>query len=147
MKSFCLALCYLSFFSSFASGQAAPSDTSQKDDTVACQSARLVKMTASVTTQPHEVRHTTMVDTLILPDNVIIYQFLIRCGGVEYTSEYTPDKQSGNLPDAWWKGSAVVGIRVVKHKLYIKLPDGREVKSRIIRPNSSYLAASAVGQK
>ena len=133
MKPFCLTLCSLLLFSSFASGQTAPSDTTQKDDTVTYQSARLVKMTASVTTLPHEVRHTTMVDTLIVSDKIITYQFLIRCGGVEYTSKYTPDEQPGNLPDAWWKGDAVVGIRAVKHKLYIKLPGGREVQSRIIR--------------
>ena len=133
MRPFGFALSLSLLFSSFASGQTAPSDTTQKRDALTYQDARLVKMTASISTQPRETRHTTMLDTIIVSDKIVTYHFLVRSGGVEYVSKYTPKEQPGNLPDAWWKGNAPVGIRVVKHRLYIKSADGSEVSSRLIR--------------
>jgi len=133
MKLSCFALCSLLLVLSSASGQT-PSDTSQKKDSVVYQSARLVKMTASANNQEREFSHTTPMSAVLVSEKIVTYHFLIRSGGVEYRSQYTPNEQDqpGDLPQAWWDGNASVGIRVVNKKLYIKLPDGRAVQSRVI---------------
>jgi hypothetical protein len=135
MKLSCFALCSLLLVFSSASGQT-PSDTSQKKDVV-YQSARLVKMTASLNIKENEISHVTWTSAVLVSEKIVTYHFLIRSGRVEYTSEYTPNDQPGNLPHAWWEGDAPVGIRVAKHKLYIQLPDGREVASDITAQTST----------
>jgi hypothetical protein len=69
-----------------------------------------------------------------MSEKTVTYDFSVRSGAVRYTSRYTPppEKQPGNLPDAWWKGNAPVEIRISKSALLMKLPDGHEVASRIL---------------
>jgi len=133
MKLFCFAFCSLLLVFSCASGQT-PSDASQEKDAFVYQSARLVRMTATVNIKERELSHTTPMSAVLVSEKIVTYHFLIRSGGVEYKSEYTPNEQEqpGNLPHAWWEGTAPVGIRIVNQKLYIKLPDGRAVQSRVI---------------
>lgn len=134
MKLSCLVFFSLLLVSSFASGNTA-SNPSQKKDAAINQRTWLVKMTASVSIQERELSHTVAMNSVLVSEKIVTYHFLVRSGGVEYKSEYTPSEreQPGNLPHAWWEGNAPVSVRIVKQNLFIKLPDGREVQSGIIR--------------
>jgi hypothetical protein len=101
------------------------------------QNARLVKMTATVSVHEREISHTNWTSATLVSEKIVTYHFVIRSGGVEYTSVYTPDDQPGTLPHAWWVGNAPVGIRIANHKLYIILPDGREVRSNVTGQTST----------
>ena len=121
MKLIVLGLTSLLVFSILTPGQTQP------------QNAMLVKMTASITVQEREISHVVATSSVLVSEKIVTYHFRVRLGGVEYTSEYTPSEreQPGNLPHAWWQGNAPVSIRIAKRKLYLGLPDGREVQSTI----------------
>lgn len=75
-----------------------------------------------------------MLDTSIVSEKVVTYQFNIKAGDTQYTSRYTPEPedQPGNLPHAWWQGTSLVGIRVKKHTLYLRMPEGGEIATHIV---------------
>jgi len=134
MKNLCFVICSILIFATCASGQANPSHSSGKTAGPLYQSAWLVKLTAQVHTETDQAFFTTMLDTTIVSEKIVTYGFLVRTGTVQYRSRYTPApaNQPGKLPAAWWQGDALVGIRVKKQKLYLRLPGGGEVASHIV---------------
>jgi hypothetical protein len=68
----------------------------------------------------------------IITETIVTYEFSIRSGALGYISRYTPEKQPGKLPDAWWKGNAPIQMRVRKRDLFIKLANGSEISSHIV---------------
>ena len=132
MRTFCFVVSALLLFSPFAPSQTNESEPAAKESASAYQRATLVKMTARVRTDTQETRHTTVNDTTLITEKIVTYWFTIRSGGVQYSSKYTPDKQPGDMPDAWWHGNAPVEIGIRKRTLFIKSPKGEVVASRIV---------------
>jgi hypothetical protein len=132
MKKFYFVICAVLLFSPCGLSQANQSESAVKDAAAPYQKATLVKLTAYLNTKAREVSHTTVLDATIVSEKIVTYQFKIRSEALQYTSRYTPEKQPGNLPDAWWKGNAPVEISARNGRLFIKLPEGGEVASRII---------------
>jgi hypothetical protein len=139
MKKYLFVFCSILIFSACASGQATPSGSKGKDAAPIYQSAFLLKVTAVGHTQTDETRHTTLLDSTIVEEKIVTYEFTVRSGTVQYTSQYTsrPGNPLGKLPQPWWDGNALVGIRIKKHTLYIKLPEGGEVASHIVSQKTS----------
>jgi len=132
MRKFPFTICAVLLLASYAAGQTNQSQPKGKNAAPVYRSAFLVKLTATARAETHDVLHSTALDSWIVSDKIVTYQFTIRSGGLQYASLYTPEPQPGNLPDAWWKGNALVGIRVDSKKLFIRLPDGGEIATRIV---------------
>lgn len=55
------------------------------------------------------------------------YEITVRVGQTDYRAEYTPRHPEEELPDAWVNG-AEVSVRLEKHHLLLKRPDGSELQ-------------------
>jgi hypothetical protein len=55
------------------------------------------------------------------------FEVSVEFGSIDYVAEYTPRHSSEELPEAWRPGENVQG-RVEKHFIYLKRPDGTEMK-------------------
>jgi hypothetical protein len=55
------------------------------------------------------------------------FQISVEFGNTDYVAEYTPRHSEEELPEAWKPGENVQG-RIEKHFLYLKRPDGTEMK-------------------
>ena len=53
------------------------------------------------------------------------FQITVRVNQTDYKAEYTPRHSDEELPEAWVNG-AEVSVRVDKHRLFLKRPDGSE---------------------
>ena len=138
MKRFCLGICVvLLLFFTCASSQASQSESKQSTATASNGSATLLRMIARAHTRTTELQHTSIVNSPVISETIVTYEFTIRSGAQEYISRYTPEKQPGNMPDAWWRGKAPVQMRIRKSTLFIKLPEGGEVASHIVRRTST----------
>lgn len=123
--------------STCASSQANQSESNQRDAAASYGSATLLTLTARARTQTEELRHTSLVDSPIISETIVTYEFTIRSGALRYISRYTPEEQPGNLPDAWWQGNAPIQMKVRNRTLFIKLPDGGAVSSHIVSQTST----------
>ena len=132
MKRLCFGVCAVMLFSSFAPSQANQSESKQGDAAAPYDSATLLHLTARTHTQTQELQHTSVLSSPIITETIVTYEFAIRSGALRYISRYTPEKQPGNLPDAWWKGNAPIQMRVRKRALFIKLANGGEISSNIV---------------
>jgi len=92
-----------------------------------------LKMTPHVYTKTQETRHTTMTDTELISEKYVEYEYSIRVGSVQYFTRYTPKTQPGAMPEDWWKGNTWVHVRAEDKTLFIQLPDGSEIPSRIVK--------------
>ena len=132
MRKLPFAICAALLFASYAASQTNQAQPEGRNATPLYHSAFLVKLTAGVRTETHEVLHTTVLDSGVVSEKIVTYKFIIRSGGLQYASLYTPEPQPGNLPDAWWKDNALVGIRVEGHSLMIRLPQGGEIATSVV---------------
>ena len=114
-------------------GQASQPRAKSTDAHVTYQVGMLLKMVPHAYTKTQEVRHTTMVDTGLVSDDIVTYEYRIQVGPVQYVARYTPEAQPGTMPQAWWKGNSLVHVRAHGHTLFIQLPDGSEIPSRIVK--------------
>ena len=137
MKRFCLGICMVLLFSAFAASQASQPESQVRNASDSYHGATLLRLIARAHTQTRELQHTSVLDSPIIAETIVTYEFSIRSGEQRYVSRYTPEKQPGNLPDAWWRGNAPVQIRVSNRKLLIRLPDGGELSSRIMKQGST----------
>ena len=55
------------------------------------------------------------------------FQISVEFGNTDYVAEYAPRHSDEELPEGWKPGENVQG-RVEKHFLYLKRPDGTEMK-------------------
>jgi hypothetical protein len=127
---FALGTVLLLLFSPSVLAQADPGAAKAKN-APSYESAMLLTLTATGRTVPRETRHTTLTDSLIVYDKVVTYEFAVKSGMMEYTSRYSLTNEPGDLPHDWWQGNQPVQIRVRKHALFIKLPNGSEVRTQI----------------
>jgi len=97
------------------------------------QAGMLLKMVARADTKTQEVMHTSMMDAPLVSQKVITYEYNIRVGSAQYTTRYRPETQPGKMPEAWWKGNCLVHVRAQGKTLFIQLPDGSEIPSRIVK--------------
>jgi hypothetical protein len=137
MAKFLLVFSAFFLFSSSSFCQVTQSESKTKDASPLYQKATLLKLTAQASTQTKEVSHTTFTNAVVVSEKIVTYHFTVRSGTKQYFAQYTPAKQPGNLPHAWWQGNAPVEIRVNNRTLFIKLPDGGEVASEIASQTSS----------
>jgi len=132
MKKFCFVFCAALLISPWMLGETDQTESKAQGAPGTYQSATLLKLVATMRTVPRDVSHTTWTNAVIVSEKIVTYDFTVQSGPTRYTSRYTPEKQPGDLPHAWWQGNAPVQIRVKKRTLFIKLPDGTEVLSRIV---------------
>jgi len=118
-------------------GQASQPSAKATDAHATYQVGMLLKMVAHAYTKTQEMRHTTMMDTELISEKIITYEYSIRVGSVQYSTRYTPKTQPGTMPEAWWKGNSLVHVRPQDHTLFIQLPDGSEIPSRIVKKVSA----------
>jgi len=97
------------------------------------QAGMLLNMVAHADTKTQEVMHTSMMDAPLVSQKVITYEYNIRVGSTHYTTRYKPDVQPRKMPEAWWKGNTLVHVRPQGKTLFIQLPDGSEIPSRIVK--------------
>lgn len=55
------------------------------------------------------------------------YQITVRLDQNDYKAEYTPRHPEEQLPETWVEGADVM-VRVEKHHLFLKRPDGSELQ-------------------
>src|SRR5215469_10887882 len=136
MKRLFFGLYMMLLLSTFTSSQANQSQSKVRDEASTYRNATLLKLTARARTQSREIRHTSLLDTTIVDDTIVTYEFTIRSGARSYISHYTPD-QPLNLPRAWRRRPVPVLIRVRKRTLYITIPEAGEVASHIVSQTST----------
>ena len=60
------------------------------------------------------------------------YQITVRVDQTDYSAEYTPRHPEQQLPDAWVTGADVM-VRIEKHHLFLKRPDGSELQWLLLK--------------
>jgi hypothetical protein len=55
------------------------------------------------------------------------YQITVRLDNIDYKAEYTPRHPEEQLPEPWVEGADVM-VRVERHHLVLKRPDGSELQ-------------------
>jgi len=55
------------------------------------------------------------------------FEITVRLGQTDYKAEYTPRHAEEELPGQWVEGADVM-IRLEKHALFLKRPEGTEMK-------------------
>lgn len=60
------------------------------------------------------------------------FQITVRVDQTDYTAEYTPRHSEEQLPDSWVAGSDVM-VRLEKHHLVLKRPDGSEFQWLLLK--------------
>jgi len=67
-----------------------------------------------------------------LATEVPYYQITVRIDQTDYRAEYTPRHPEEELPDGWVNGADVM-VRVDKHQLFLKRPDGSELEWLLLK--------------
>lgn len=132
MKSLCFVICSAFLFSTFAASQADSPDQRVKASEPSYERATLLRMTARAHTQTREIYRGSLLDSPIISETIVTYDFVVHLGTQRYTSRHTPERQPGNMPNAWWQGNSPVEVRIVGHNMFIRPPHGIELKSRIV---------------
>jgi hypothetical protein len=108
------------------------SEPSGRGGPLGYEPATLLKMTATAETHNQILFQDSLLDSPIMSDKIVPYHYTIRMGTQRYNCRYTPTKQPGDMPDAWWKGNAPVQVRVEGHTRFIQQPKGIRVESQIV---------------
>jgi len=137
MKKFCFGIICMMLLLVCTCTSSQANQSKVTDAPVSYRSATLLRLTARAEAQTQQLMHTSILDDSIITQRVVTYEFDIRSGALRYISRYTPEKQPGNLPHAWWQGNAPIVIRVKNRSLFIRLPEGGEVASHIVRQISA----------
>jgi hypothetical protein len=96
-------------------GQASQPRAKSTDAHVTYQVGMLLKMVPHAYTKTQEVRHTTMVDTGLVSDDIVTYEYRIQVGPVQYVARYTPEAQPGNSITDCEEGYHLMAYRRAGH--------------------------------
>jgi hypothetical protein len=75
-----------------------------------------------------------LIDTAFITTTRLVYIFEVRCGDDVYQSQYIVPEELKDAPSEW---NSDVEIRIHGHLMFIQLPDGTELKTRIVSHTKS----------